>query len=172
MAMKVPSQTSSRPADSAVSTRPWTHDDAAWYIDHLDGEIARWTLENVNVDDEAWRESVSRSLATGSIWHAIECCGKPVGNIKAVPMSDHIAISYWVASEERGNGYASHALATMTRRAVDSGWGRPIELEIHPDNGASIGTATRVGYSFYEMRDSCNACSDDTGKSAIYRWPA
>ena len=145
-----------------MSTRPWSHDDAAWYLDHLDGEIARWTLENVNGDEEAWRESVSRSSATGSIWHAIECCGQPVGNIKAVPMSDHRAITYWVALEERGNRYASDALATMTRRAVDSGWGRPIELEIHPDNEASIGTATRVGYRFHEMRDSCNACSYDT----------
>ena len=173
MATSVPSQASGRHTeDSVVSTRPWLPKDSAWYVGHLDAEIARWTLENVDVDETSWRESVSRSLATGSIWHAIECCGKPVGSVKAVPLSDHIAISYWVAADERGNGYATSALAAMTRRAVDSGWGRPIELEIHPDNKASIATATAAGYSFYELRDSCNACSDETGRSAIYRWLA
>ena len=161
-----------RPEERAVSTRPWSSDDAAWYIDHLDSEIAQWTLEPVGLDENTWRESLSRSSTTGAMWHAIECCGGPVGNIKVVPMSDHIAISYWVASDERGNGYASGALASMTHRAAESGWGRPIELEIHPDNQGSIGTALKVGYEFYELRESCNACSDETGKSAIYRWPS
>ncbi len=156
--------------DADVSTRPWSDEDASWYVDHLDGEIALWTLEPSGLDEESWRRSLARSVSTGAIWHAIECCGSLVGNVKAVPLSDHIAISYWVASDERGNGYASQALAEMTRLAVESGWGRPIELEIHPDNDPSIRTAMRVGYGFYEMRDTCNACSDDTGRSAIYRW--
>lgn len=85
-------------------------------------------------------------------------------------MSDHIAISYWVASEQRGKGYASEALAEMTRLAVESGWGRPIELEIHTENEGSIRTAKRAGYVFHEMRATCNACADETGRSAIYRW--
>jgi RimJ/RimL family protein N-acetyltransferase len=66
--------------------------------------------------------------------------------------------------------YASEALAEMTRLAADSGWGRPIELEIHPGNEASVRTALRAGYAFHEMRATCNACADDTGRSAIYRW--
>ncbi len=165
-----PPDTARRDSSSGVSTRPWTTDDASWYIDHLDGDIARWTMEPAGLDEASWRETLARSSATGTIWHAIECCGEPVGNVKAVPLSDHIAISYWVAMSERGKGYASRALAEVTHLAAESRWDRPIELEIHPDNEASIRTAVRVGYEFYEMRATCNACADDTGRSAIYRW--
>ena len=165
-----PSSGGQTTGSGAISTRPWDANDAAWYLEHLDSEITRFTLEPIGIDEDTWRESLSRSAAAGATWHAIECCGGPVGNIKMVPMSDHIAISYWVAADERGNGYASQALAAMTRRAVASGRGRPIELEIHPDNEGSIRTAASAGYTFYEMRESCNACSDDSGRSAIYRW--
>lgn len=153
-----------------VSTRPWTDDDAAWYVGHLDDAIARWTLEPSDLDEGSWRTMLSSAVRTGVIWHAIECCGEVVGNVKAVPMSDHVAISYWVAENQRGKGYASRALAQMTRLALADAWGRPIELEIHTANEASIRTAERVGYDFFEMRESCNACADDTGRSAIYRW--
>jgi RimJ/RimL family protein N-acetyltransferase len=164
-----PSPVQSNGANRA-STRPWTDADASWYIEHLDAEIDRWTLEPKELDEAAWKELLVRSSSTGAIWHAVECCGEIVGNVKAVPMSDHIAISYWVAAEERGKGYASQALAEMTRLAVAGGWGRSIELEIHPENEGSIRTAKRVGYRFHEMRATCNACADDTGRSAIYRW--
>ncbi len=157
-------------ADTGVSTRPWTGEDASWYVGQRDPEIDRWTLEPVDLDEDSWRQALSRSGATGAIWHAIECCGYPVGSVKAVPLADRIAISYWVAPGERGNGYASLALAQMTRLAEQNDWGRPIELEIHPDNEGSIRTAARAGYTFHEMRATCNACADDTGRSAIYRW--
>lgn len=156
--------------EGCVSTRPWIADDASWYIEHLDQEIVRWTLEPSGLDEASWRESLSTSVGTGTMWHAIVCWGNPVGNVKAVPLSDHIAISYWVAKEERGKGYASQALADMTHLAAANGWGRPIELEIHPDNEPSKRTAERVGYVFHEMRATCSACADDTGRSAIYRW--
>jgi RimJ/RimL family protein N-acetyltransferase len=165
-----PPDTAGRDTSHGVSTRPWTRDDASWYVDHLDGEIARWTLEPDGLDEASWRASLAKSEVTGAMWHAIECCGEPVGNVKAVPLSDHIAISYWVAMAERGKGYASLALAEVTRLAVENSWGRPIELEIHTGNEASIRTAIRVGYVFHEMRATCNACADDTGRSAIYRW--
>lgn len=157
-------------SEHGVSTRPWSADDAEWYIKHLDGEIARWTLEPADLDEVSWRDQLSRNSTNGTIWHAIECCGEPVGNIKAVPLSDHIAISYWVAADHRGNGYASLALAEMTHLAAESAWGRPIELEIHSENEGSIRTAMRVGYRFHEMRATCNACADETGRSTIYRW--
>jgi len=172
MSVRTPSSVGTSGGEAtAVSTRPWSGDDAAWYVGHLDAEILRWTLEPSDLDVDSWRVELSSGTRNGVIWHAIECCGEIVGSVKAVPMSDHVAISYWIAPEQRGKGYASQALAQMTKLAVRSGWGRPIELEIHTSNEGSVRTAERAGYDFFEMRATCTACADDTGRSAIYRWP-
>ena len=46
----------------------------------------------------------------------------------------------------------------------------PIELEIHPQNEASIRVAQRAGFAFAELRQSCDSCADTDGNVAIYRY--
>jgi RimJ/RimL family protein N-acetyltransferase len=138
--------------------------DADWYAANLDDEIIRWSREEAVEDTTSWWSSVNRSRLV------IECCGDSVGSAK-VSVSDHrIEISYWIARDHRRRGYASRALGIMTTEVADSRSGKPIELEIHPDNVGSIRTAERSGYRFHEMRVSCDSCADESGRVAVYRF--
>lgn len=151
-------------SDVPVSIRPLQKNEAGWYAESLDTEIVRWSREEPIANAAAWW------VAGGRDRLAIACCGEPVGAAKVVVDSTRAEISYWVAADHRGHGYASAALTLLTSLERERHPGLPIELEIHPENSASIRVAMKAGYVFIGLRRSCGTCADSDGNVAIYRY--
>lgn len=151
-------------SDDAIEIRPLRKAEAAWYASSLDAEILRWSREEPIDDPNGWW------MTTGKDRLAIECCGDLVGAAKRTADAKRIEISYWVAAAHRGKGYATSALTLLTSGSRANDPGIPIELEIHPQNDASIRVARRAGFVFAELRQSCDTCADTDGNVAIYRY--
>jgi RimJ/RimL family protein N-acetyltransferase len=144
--------------------RPLGRDEADWYAASLDHEILRWSREEPITNIEEWWKWAGKDRLV------IECCDQPVGAAKLAVDDHRVEISYWVAADHRGNGYATSGLEELTSLALDRHPKLPIELEIHPENDASTRVATKVGYAFVELRSSCDSCADADGNVAVYRY--
>lgn len=82
------------------------------------------------------------------IARAIEVDGRTVGNVMASAIDpDHRTawVSYWLATDARGQGLATRALATLAAHLLDSGLER-LELGARLNNPASIAVAERAGF--------------------------
>lgn len=138
--------------DGVVSLRPWTLADVPRLTEiWQDGELQRRFAVSPPVTDAstagfvhgvtgAWRDGVQLSLA-------IEADGDVVGGCdldeldRATPQ-----LGYWLGAEARGHGYATRAATLLAEWATrDLGVAR-LELEIEPDNVASIRVAERLGF--------------------------
>lgn len=149
---------------SPIEIRPLRQGEASWYAASLDAEILRWSREERIDDPDGWW------MTTGKDRLAIECCGEPVGAARIAADATRTEISYWVAATHRGKGYATSALTLLASDNRATNPEIPIELEIHPQNEASIRVAQRAGFAFAELRQSCDSCADTDGNVAIYRY--
>jgi RimJ/RimL family protein N-acetyltransferase len=150
------------PAHRDLAVRSLLPEDVDWYAANLDGEVLRWSREEPIGDQATWWEDEGKHRL------AIECCGTPVGAARVTVEAERVEIAYWIAPDHRRRGYATAALALLTADSARRHPDLPIELEIHPDNVASIRTAVAAGYQFLTMRSSCASCADDDGRVAIY----
>jgi RimJ/RimL family protein N-acetyltransferase len=152
-----------------LRTRGWTDADAAWYVAAIDDEILRWTREPEDLTVEVWRACLADGGTERSRSAAITVGGLPVGNVSVMQRSDSAEISYWLAADGRGNGYASEALLAVSNWAAEAFDIAFTYLEISPDNTPSIAVAQTCGFTLFGYRLSDDRCADDLGRVAVYR---
>lgn len=153
-----------------LSTRPWSPADVEWYLDVLDDEIIRWTREPTDLTEEMWqaaREASSRGDTVRTV-AVMDANGLPVGNLGLRKTDDAHEFFYWISADARGSGRATELLQGAVEWAKNSLAPTVIELQIHPDNRASIRVAEHVGFRFDGFRDTCDVCADEQGRVAIY----
>lgn len=138
-------------SDGVVSLRPWSSDDAEWYVQRSrDPEIQRWTNEPPDLDAAAARAAIADMLATRAHAGMVitdAATGELLGNAGLAPTDGASTgkIAYWVAAEARGRGVAARAVRLLTAWAWDCGLDR-LELWAHVDNVASQRVAERAGF--------------------------
>ncbi len=139
--------------DGAVMLRPWRLDDVSaltgiWQ----DPELQRRFAVEPPVTDAstrgfvlgvtgAWRDGVQLSLAIEVDRVVLGGCDLDELD-RATPQ-----LGYWLGAGARGNGYATRAGALLVDWARDALRVLRVELEVEPDNAASIAVATRLGFS-------------------------
>jgi RimJ/RimL family protein N-acetyltransferase len=154
-----------------LTVRQWTVDDAAWYVDAIDAEILRFTREPEDLDVERWSGSIARSDQGGSTRTVavVDHQGRRVGNLGVRQHPDVVELFYWIEADSRNRGYATEILVGATSWATDELGAKDVELQIHPDNAASITVAERSGFRFVGHRMSTDSCAGSDGRIAIYR---
>ncbi len=154
-----------------VVLRAWRPDEAERYLSLRDGEILRWTTEDPDLTVESARAAIEGAADDPSVLpFAIvdPASGEPVGNLPIVLTDGGTAIvAYWLAAEARGRGLLSDALATVLAWLEADGVER-FELEVHPDNDASIRAAERAGFGVVGPRESDASCASDDGTVVVY----
>ncbi len=149
--------------------RPWRPSDAAWYLHARDDEILRWTTEPAELTFADFAAGLAELDGRNRAGFAIvDEEGELVGNVAAVRTEETADLSYWVAGAARGRGAATFALAAMTKWVVENWPVDRLELQINPDNAASVVVAERAGYTSDGRRDSCLSCAGADGKVLIY----
>jgi len=139
-------------SDDVVHLRPWTLVDVpVLTVIWQDTELQRRFGVQPPVTDASTTGYVNG--VTGA-WHAgeqlslaIEVDGAVVGGCDVDEVGQVPQLGYWLAVRARGNGYATRAstlLFDWVRDALDA---PRSELEIEPDNVASIAVAERLGFS-------------------------
>lgn len=149
--------------------RSWREDDALWYIGARDREILRWTTE----PDQLTVDDFVRGLAELDDANRLGCAivdadDRLAGNVAAVRNGAVAEVSYWVAVSHRGRGAARSALDAMTARVMAEWPVARIELLISPGNAASVGVASRCGYTLVGARESCLSCAGPDGTVIVY----
>lgn len=82
------------------------------------------------------------------IWHEKNLVGQITmgGVIYGALRGAHIG--YWIDKNYAGRGYTTEAVNTLTSFAFDALGLHRIEINIRPENGASIRVAEKAGYTF------------------------
>ncbi len=145
-----------RLADDLVTLRRWTPADVPVLTEiWQDAELQRRFAVTPPVTDAsttgyvagvtgAWRDGVQLSLA-------IEADGAVVGGTDLDELDGDVPqVGYWLAATARGNGYATRAAALLVAWAHDVFAEPRMEMEIEPDNAASIRVADRLGFTRVE----------------------
>lgn len=150
-----------------VTLRPWGTDEVDLYLSLRDVEVFRFTTEDPDLDREHCRlDFVGEGRSESSARFAL--CGpdgRPVGNLTVDRFGDRAAIAYWLAPQARGRGWAAEALRAATQWAAANWPVGHIELEIHPENTASVRVAQAAGYARHGLRLE-SACG---GPALLYR---
>jgi RimJ/RimL family protein N-acetyltransferase len=152
-----------------VVLRPWEPGEAGQYVDLRDEMIFRYTTERPDLDPETARHNITMARTDPNLAPFAVCdrAGRPVGNIAVGRMGRHAAISYWLAPEARGRGWASDALRTGSAWATMTWEVEHLELEIDPQNEASMKVAAAAGYRRHGIRLE-SACG---GPALLFRHP-
>lgn len=152
-----------------IAVRPWSSEDAGWYVSAIDGEINRWTRSADGDPESNWAATLERASDPASPSFCIQnVVGDPVGLLAIRVHDESVELSYWVAADQRGMGYATEALVGAIHRCRAVYPGVTLMLEIHPGNASSIAVAEKAGFSFAEIRGSCAPCADENGQVAVY----
>lgn len=157
-------------AAGEVSLRAWEPDDARRYMELRDELVFRFTTESPDLDESRCRSNITDARADPRLAPLAICDpnGNPVGNLDVVRKGSAAVISYWLGPAARGKGWATEALMAGTDWAF-SMWDLDYaELEIAPDNAASISVAEAAGYRRHGTRleSSCG------GPALLFRHPA
>lgn len=156
-----------------LRARPWEPGDEAWFVTAIDADVRRYTRMPTDADLHDWFEEDALDPPSGSTAAALTLAdGTVIGNLATRSEGDRIELSYWVDAHHRGQGYASEALGALTSWAARQDGVVTLELEITPDNVASIAVAERNGFSSIGLRSSCGSCADAEGNVAVYRLAA
>jgi RimJ/RimL family protein N-acetyltransferase len=151
-----------------LTTRRWELSDLGWYRDAIDDDIRRLTRESPTMgSDAALLEHLDGHASSLSI--AVLDASGLVGNLGIHRRDQLIEFSYWIAASARGKGYATELLIAATRWATEEfGPETTLELQIHPENHASMTVAERAGYRMSGYRWTGDRCADADGRVAIY----
>lgn len=154
--------------DGVVLLRPWRHEDADWYASAVrDPEIQRFTTESATLRGDEVRAAIDRLGSNENhVGFAIvdSAGGTLLGNIALALDGGVGEISYWIASDSRGRGTASRALALLTGWAFTTAAASELRLHAHRDNIASQRVAEHAGF----VRDAQRDGFRDTPHG---RWP-
>lgn len=137
--------------------RDWTESDLAampGLLDHPD--VAHWTPIVSPFDEEAARARLDRARqlrAEGStILLAITVDGgAPLGEVMLRRAPEGTELGYVVGPAHRGHGLAARAVRVMSGYAFEELGADQVILELEPDNAASVGVATRAGFSLLDV---------------------
>ena len=135
-------------AAGEVTLRPWRAGEAELYIRLRDELVFRFTTEPPDLDRVRCRSNILAALPDPHVAPFAICApgGDPVGNMAVSRRGKKAEISYWLAAEGRGRGWAKAALLAATAWAFSTWPLEAIELEIAVDNQASMGVAVAAGY--------------------------
>ena len=142
--------------DGRLTLRPWNADDADCVFRACqDADIQRYTTVPVPYLREhaegfvvaapakyRLREAAGFAVATTATGQVVGSCG--LGPVNLVDRTS--GGGYWVAPWGRGRGVAASALDILTTWALDPRRLRRIQMEIEPENAASVAAAVRAGY--------------------------
>ena len=154
-----------------VRLRPWRPDEAARYVALRDDEILRWTTEDPSLTVGGARAAIAAAGDDPSVmpYAIVEPeRDEPVGNLPIVLTDRGAVVAYWLAPEARGRGLLADALATVLGWLESDLDVRRFELEVHPDNAASIRAAVRAGFARVGPRASDASCAGDDGTVVVY----
>jgi len=153
-----------------IVLRAWRAEEAERYVSLRDDEILRWTTEDPDLTVEDARDAIAGAADDRSVvpFAIVDPqTSQPVGNLPIVLTETGAVVAYWLAAEARGRGLLSDALATVLAWLESEGVER-FELEVHPDNDASIRAAERAGFHRIGARDSNASCASDDGTVVVY----
>ncbi|MBO0917119.1 GNAT family N-acetyltransferase [Streptomyces laculatispora] len=137
--------------------RDWTEADLASMPDLFDhADIAHWTPIVSPFDEEAARtrlDKARRLRKEGStILLTITVDGSaPLGEVMLRRAPEGTEIGYAVGPAHRGHGLAARAVRVMAAYAFEELGAEQVILELEADNAASVGAATRAGFSLLDV---------------------
>ncbi|ROQ81900.1 GNAT family N-acetyltransferase [Streptomyces laculatispora] len=137
--------------------RDWTETDLAAMPDLFDhADIAHWTPIVTPFDEEAARTRLdkARRLREGgsTILLAITVDGgAPLGEVMLRRAPEGTELGYAVGPAHRGHGLAARAVRVMAAYAFEELGAEQVILELEADNAASVGAATRAGFSLLDV---------------------
>ncbi len=153
----------------AVKLRPWRPEEAGLYVSSRDETVFSFTTEAPQLDEAECRSNIEAARADP--WQApFAICGpddRPVGNVAVVQRGDVAVLSYWLAPQARGRGWAVAAVRAATRWAFDTWEVSVVELEIDPANQPSVRVAEASGFRRHGIRLE-SACG---GAALVFRLP-
>ncbi|CAN5735801.1 GNAT family N-acetyltransferase [soil metagenome] len=154
-------------AAGPVTLRPWRPDEATLYIDLRDESVFTFTTEARDLGSAQCRNNIA--AAHTDPFHApfaiCDTHDRPVGNLAVVKRGSRAVVSYWLAQEVRGRGWASEAVRAATPWAFDTWDVSELEMEIDATNVASVRVAEAAGYLRHGTRLE-SACG---GEALVYR---
>lgn len=150
-----------------VTLRPWTATEADLYLALRDNLVFRFTTESRHLAPGECRRNIDLAQAdpTGASFAICDPAGHPVGNLDVSRSGSRVTMSYWLAPTARGRGWAADALRTASAWAWETWDVDYLELEIDPENEASIFVARAAGYRRHGLRLE-SACG---GPAILYR---
>lgn len=168
--MGVPVRPPHLPAGPSYALRPWSEDDAAWYVAARDDVVFALTTERPELTVEAaaaqMRSAVGDPAAAG--FAIVDGDDQLVGNVAVLVKSADAELSYWVAAEGRGRGAATAALGAAALWAAKLPGVTRLRLVIHPDNAASRRVAEKAGFHPAGEVPAPHHCSSESGMVDLY----
>ncbi|MEU1485015.1 GNAT family N-acetyltransferase [Streptomyces sp. NPDC005752] len=137
--------------------RDWTEADLTAMPDLFDhADIAYWTPIVSPFDEAAARARLDRDRQLRAEGTAILLAittdgGVPLGEVMLRRAPEGTEIGYVVGPAHRGRALASRAVRVMAAYAFDQLGVEQVILELEAENDASVGVATRAGFTLLEV---------------------
>jgi RimJ/RimL family protein N-acetyltransferase len=162
--------------DGRLTLRPPRLDDvAAIAAACQDPEIPRWTRVPSPYTEQHAREWLASELE-GVRLLVVDSDDRLLGNVGLMELDGegYGEIGYWTATEARGRGVASGAVALLRDWAAAELGLKLIEILVHRDNAASLRVPPRAGFEATgELRDAPARLEEDTGPVyVVFAWSA
>ncbi|NED86669.1 GNAT family N-acetyltransferase [Streptomyces sp. SID11233] len=144
-------------AGEGLVLRDWTEADLAAMPDLFDHpDIAHWTPIVSPFDEKAARARLDRARQLreegSTILLAITTDGgAPLGEVMLRRAPEGTELGYAVGPAHRGHGLAARAVRLMAGYAFEELGADQVILELEADNAASVGVATRAGFSLLDI---------------------
>jgi ribosomal-protein-alanine N-acetyltransferase len=137
-----------------VVLRPWTPAEAPLYLELRDDLIFRFTTEPPELDEDQCRSNIESAIEDPDQAPFAICDENQtvIGNLSASRRGDTAVIAYWLAAGGRGKGNAAEALRAATAWAFEHWHVSGAELEVDPENAASLHVAAAAGYRRQAIR--------------------
>jgi len=132
--------------------RPWSVEDAGWYVASRDEEVFRWTTERRDLtlaETEEAIQQVNTNPDVRSFAIVDRVTQALMGNIALTVEEDSpgtAEIMYWLAPSARGRGIATRAVACLCRWAFQALGVNRITLNTRYGNLPSQRAARRAGF--------------------------
>jgi RimJ/RimL family protein N-acetyltransferase len=139
-------------AGKQVRLRPWSVDDAQWYVDTRDDEVFRWTTESRDLTLQQATAGIAGADDAPDVYSfaiADRDTDELLGNLPVRVDGTTAVVAYWLAPAARGRGLLADALDTLLEWLPSVGLTAVI-LEIDADNAASRGAAARAGFALVD----------------------
>jgi RimJ/RimL family protein N-acetyltransferase len=131
-----------------VALRPWTRDDADWYVDARDDAVFRFTTEREDLTIADVLEGIERARASPTLaaFAIDDESGRLVGNLAIEIDGDRAELSYFLAPAGRGRGLATDAVRTAVGWLAGRGI-RQVVAVVMADNARSARVVQRAGFA-------------------------